>query len=800
MNYRHEGVRKNQDATYQWLMTHPQWLAWIDQARAVEHHGLLWIKGKPGAGKSTIMNFAYSQATKNKTITAISFFFNAQGDILERSVIGMCRSLLFQLINALPTLDLLKVQRYKDELDDLYSVQHPEWGLGLLQDMLQTAVDRLGEQRLMLLIDALDECNEEEVEAMVEYFKNLGKHAMQDGKLLRICFSSRHYPHIDIQNGLVLDLESQQGHCNDITTYIESRLKIGERKTSQGIKRWLYERSKGIFMWVVLVVTILNRALDRGQIHEITYRLDEIPTGLSSLFKNILGRGQNDIREFRLCIQWIYFAQRPLEIQEYYFAVVSGLRPDRLSKWDRKEITEEDMKKFVLSSSRGFAEIINHPYQGSTVHFIHESVREFFLKDGFSVLWPNTSKLDFERAGHHEIQECCDNYLKFATANWKFSIAWVDDDDTDRVHNLKRSVPPKFPFLEYATQNILYHTNATSERRSQKALLEDFLLKSWINYHNIFATHLNHLYKSSASLLYILADNNYVELISVALEMDPRFDIRGERHVYPLFAALINGHRDAFNALLQEGTEGPKEDIFGKLTNKSRNLLYQLNGGTPLLWATMEGHEQIVRLLVARGVDVNAKDSDGRTPLSWAAFNGCGQAVELLLAKGGDANAEDCTGRTPLSWAASKGHKQVVRLLSQMTMYTDARSVFQTSLLLAASEGHEDIVETLLRNIIDADVVSVGRTPLSMAAMEGHENIVRMLLDRGLDVQVKDICGQVPLSSASSQGHAGVVRLLLDRGADARAQDADGRTALDWARSEGHIKVEEILSLRGVDE
>jgi ABC-type ATPase involved in cell division len=63
--------------------------------------GFLWLKGKPGAGKSILMKFLYSEAKKaakpNPGALVISFFFNARGGHLEKSTLGLYRSLLWQL-------------------------------------------------------------------------------------------------------------------------------------------------------------------------------------------------------------------------------------------------------------------------------------------------------------------------------------------------------------------------------------------------------------------------------------------------------------------------------------------------------------------------------------------------------------------------------------------------------------------------------------------------------------------------------------------------------------------------------
>ncbi len=57
---------------------------------------------------------------------------------------------------------------------------------------------------------------------------------------------------------------------------------------------------------------------------------------------------------------------------------------------------------------------------------------------------------------------------------------------------------------------------------------------------------------------------------------------------------------------------------------------------TPLLWAADNGHEAVVKLLLAKdGVDQDSKDDYNRTPLLLAAMSGHQVVVKLLLAKDG---------------------------------------------------------------------------------------------------------------------------------------------------------------------
>ena len=83
---------------------------------------------------------------------------------------------------------------------------------------------------------------------------------------------------------------------------------------------------------------------------------------------------------------------------------------------------------------------------------------------------------------------------------------------------------------------------------------------------------------------------------------------------------------------------------------------------TPLSWATENGHEAVVKLLLETGrVDVNSKDQDGVMPLSYAAWGGYETVIKLLLKTpdidvDSKATGKDNDGQTPLSWAAWRGH------------------------------------------------------------------------------------------------------------------------------------------------
>jgi hypothetical protein len=79
-----------------------------------------------------------------------------------------------------------------------------------------------------------------------------------------------------------------------------------------------------------------------------------------------------------MCLQWILFASRPLKVEELYYAVLSRTEPELITPWNSRILNEWTLRLFVINNSKGLAELSRA--NGVTVQFIHESVREYFLK------------------------------------------------------------------------------------------------------------------------------------------------------------------------------------------------------------------------------------------------------------------------------------------------------------------------------------------------------------------------------------------------------------------------------------
>jgi polynucleotide 5'-kinase involved in rRNA processing len=82
-------IERPSDETCAWIFEHHLYQAWSTRKDLERSHGILWIKGKPGSGKSTLMRFLAKKTSPYPGSLRLLFFFNPRGTELERSVIGL---------------------------------------------------------------------------------------------------------------------------------------------------------------------------------------------------------------------------------------------------------------------------------------------------------------------------------------------------------------------------------------------------------------------------------------------------------------------------------------------------------------------------------------------------------------------------------------------------------------------------------------------------------------------------------------------------------------------------------------
>uniref|UniRef100_A0A3B3RAK0 Ankyrin repeat and sterile alpha motif domain containing 1A n=1 Tax=Paramormyrops kingsleyae TaxID=1676925 RepID=A0A3B3RAK0_9TELE len=222
-------------------------------------------------------------------------------------------------------------------------------------------------------------------------------------------------------------------------------------------------------------------------------------------------------------------------------------------------------------------------------------------------------------------------------------------------------------------------------------------------------------------------------------------------------------------------------------------------GYTPLHHAALNGHNDIVELLLRNEALTNIADNKGCYPLHLAAWKGDQRIVRLLVHQGPShpkLNGQNHDNETPLHCAAQYGHTEVVRLLlEELTDPTMRNSKMETPLDLAALYGRLEVVKLLLTahpNLLSCSTRS--HTPLHLAARNGHRAVVEVLLAAGMDINYETEKGSA-LHEAALFGKTDVVQKLLSSGINVNMVDKKGLTALDIVKDMPSQKSREIAAL-----
>ncbi len=253
-------------------------------------------------------------------------------------------------------------------------------------------------------------------------------------------------------------------------------------------------------------------------------------------------------------------------------------------------------------------------------------------------------------------------------------------------------------------------------------------------------------------------------------------------------------------------------------------------GWTPLLVATQNRHYQLAAYLLEHGANANTPNHGGWSPLYLATDNRNIEGgdypvrapdmdhldfIKLLIAKGADVNARICGVESKAEDCAGDSTETRTNFTMQW-LFEDGATPF----LRAAQSGDVELMKLLLAHGANPKIYTAHNvTPLAVAAgigwVEGvtyewspEENTeaVKMCLDLGIDPNVADDEGRTALHGAAHKGRLEVIQLLVDRGANLDAHDGGSRDSvngallgktwipLDWARGLVRVGVQSAIA------
>ena len=668
IDFRVNNVRKALFSTCEWLFSHPQFQMWSGDSTPNEHNGFLWIKGKPGCGKSTLMKAALEWARKRKTKdcvrqTIVPYFFNARASaLLEKSSLGLYRTVVHHLLSSCCQLRTLFMERFtlKDP-----GQSGDNWTVEELQEFLYDIVESDESSGLCLFIDALDEAEfEDDVRQMISFLIQLSDRALALGGSckIQICLSSRHYPHISIGRGLSLVVEDQPGQRRGIETYITKRLTCLDGPEKDDLLVKILNKSARVFLWVVLVVEMLNKLDDYGApLSDMTARLETIPAGLNELFREILMKSDYGIETSILFFQWTLFRMRPLEPAELFIAMEYSRSPSNPTWVLPAEVSvppPDRLARYILNCSRGLVEFVEvAPRKPPVIQFIHETVREFLIsKNGLASIVPALTT-NLVGISHVILRIAC---LRCISANgipsgYKYYHEATPDDNIFYWEEYRSGMCQTLPFLGYAVAHLFDHAEQAQQHNiSQQAFLETQIDEDgrWLGPHllwwNVLKQYQIEKVKSGVTLLYFIVERQHSSLVPVLLSASNTANTVCGRFGNALQAASVLDDTEVVQMLLEKGAD----------VNAQGG-----HYGNALQAASILGHTQVVQILLKKGADVNAQVRHDGNALQAASLQGHTQVVQILLEKGADVNAQGGYYGNALRVASLQGHTQVVQML-----------------------------------------------------------------------------------------------------------------------------------------
>jgi ankyrin repeat protein len=228
----------------------------------------------------------------------------------------------------------------------------------------------------------------------------------------------------------------------------------------------------------------------------------------------------------------------------------------------------------------------------------------------------------------------------------------------------------------------------------------------------------------------------------------------------------------------------------------------QLNG--MLLDAAKTGKTKRAERLLNLGADINGTDNTGLAALHFAVWNGNTEVCALLIARGANVNAKDTIdGETPLLLAAQNQAEDICNLLIDNGADVFAKNKDGwTALMRAARNGHTPTCALLLGKGASIDAKDKdGWTALMRAARNGHTPTCALLLGKGASIDAKDNYGETALIIAAWGGHTPTCAFLLEKGADlnAKAEKGDWKGMTASSIAEGNNKDKTAAFLKSME-
>ncbi|KAJ7604227.1 ankyrin repeat-containing domain protein [Mycena polygramma] len=778
--------------TGMWLLRHNRFQEWRSGTEKT-----LWCQGMPGAGKTVLASLVtdtFRVEVQDQNIgVAVIYLEHRETDVPPPSKLlaALWRQLVFgKLISP--------------ALEHLYSIHHePETRPTLMEDDAVLRSIIVEYSKVFIIVDGLDEYSETQRDILLHYLWALGPS-------VKLLLTSR--PHITIHHVIpsykTLEIRATG---DDIRKFLNGQISKSSRLSKhisnspnlhQDLEATIVERSDGMFLLAKLHAESLA---EKRNVKEIRGALNDMADDLDAAYGAVVDRiNQQSLGDRRLAwrtLSWIAHAKRPLRRSE--LAEALALEPGAVSL-DRENLPEMDI---VVSVCAGLV-VINK--KDDVVRLIHYTT-ELFLRS------PSVQAKAYPRA-QGEITMTCITYLSLG---FEAMADGLQQPVVLFTHN---------PFLHYAVDYCLVHARGEPELQIKPALLS-FLsdcpvwrrLYSWkrggrtLPADKLWIGAVFHLEATCRDIITeagreregfgaLLQQATLCRATGVIrLLLENGFDLQTNERGYGSLAlqeASRRGYVGIVSLLIEHNVNVNIDEPGQSATATQMAYFSEHKQSAPLLFESREqansdagchstslcaaiegGHEEVVRLLIEYGANINA--GSGKA-LRVASKNGNIGVVRMLIGAGADVSANGCCA---LRAGSENGNTAVVKLL--IAAGADVHAHGGQALCAASKNGNTEMIKLLIE--AGADIDADGGYALFFASCNRNVKAVELLIAAGADV---DAHGGYAWCAASWNGNVEVVKLFLEAGVDV---DANGGEALRVASVSGDTEVVKLLIEAGAD-
>ncbi|RGP73565.1 hypothetical protein FLONG3_6302 [Fusarium longipes] len=612
-----------------WICQTQEYRKWHDSP----HHGSLWVKGVPGAGKS-VMAASLIQHLKVTENCPVLFFFFRNIVTANSTPRALIQDWLAQLLPySLKLQFALETKRLKTSLEETTD-----------DELIHLFLEGLScVPKLYCIGDALDEMSTDN-KPFLEKLYSLATHRPGTLKLL---VTSR--PKQDLQSSLrdssIVHINLQQRLVNtDILAYLEHRFDTSsisqvKHQLKQDIVDMVARRSDGLFLYAKLAMDQLQECLESDSATDVAALATSLPIGLEQTYTRMLAKQRVESKVTKnvqlIVLEAITHASKPLRLNELA-SFLECVYPD---------LAQPNTFKALIATSCGpLIEIL----EDETLQVIRHSLTEFLRGNNRSGLadelysFPTIDSLQ----AHRNMAINCLRYLQAGTMLLESEKCGDVPLDASKTYV---SLEEAFHLQESPSEYPQRYRRSDPFNYSDARMLHPFLgyaVENW-HYHAGF---------------YDVADEHFFEAITSF----------ANPHSLPFLRWLV----------IQWGTTSTYKGSID---------------GIPTLvhLAAFSGLCEFASRLLQENASLSALDAQRRTPLHWASANGHVKVASLLIKLGADPNPCDWSGSRPIHLAIIRGHTEVIKLLLKAGVSPDTAKTKADHPYLTRRESHYEEVSAL---------------------------------------------------------------------------------------------------------